>query len=302
MAEWDLDTELLALLPPWYREVLDYRQICNAEAGRFAALAESVKAVGNNFYFQTMNEAAVQEWEQIFAIVADPNTENLAFRRARLLNRMGIKPPFTRPFLYQKLDELIGPGQWTVEMDYADYTLYIECAADNQEWAIEIAYMLGRIKPAHIVYINRPYVADAIQLAEEVRLLRRRYNYRLGAWGLGSLPFSQEEFAGVIKMASTPSITAGLLAGVAGFVADDVAAVVLNGTIVITDLTKEQEANILTVSYAVTAAQTAAINSIALQDKEGNILTQATVYVPVTEQVMLKHNIAVNEGGEVNGQ
>lgn len=302
MAEWDLDTDLLALLPPWYREVVDFQHICNAEAGRFAALADNIKSVGNNFYFQTMNEAAVQKWEQIFEIVADPTIENLAFRRARLLNRMGIKPPFTMPFLYQKLDELIGPGQWTVEMDYADYTLYIECAADNQEWAIEIAYMLGRIKPAHIVYINRPYVAEVLQLAEEVQLMRRRYNYKLGAWGLGSLPFAQAEFAGVIKMASTPSVTADMLEEVAAFVADDVAAAVLNGTIVITDLTKEQTGNVLNVSYAVTKAETAAINSIALQDKEGKILTQATVYVPVTEQVVIKHSIAVSEGGDVNGQ
>ena len=162
MAEWDLDADLLALLPPWYREVLDYQQICGAEAGQFTALADRIRNVGDNFYFQTMNEAAVLKWEQIFDIVADPTIESLNFRRARLLNRMGIKPPFTMPFLYQKLDELIGPGQWTVEMDYANYTLYIECAADNQEWAIEIAYMLGRIKPAHIVYINRPYIADEL--------------------------------------------------------------------------------------------------------------------------------------------
>lgn len=301
MAEWDLDADLLALLQPWYREVLDYQQICGAEAGQFTALADRIRNVGDNFYFQTMNEAAVLKWEQIFDIVADPTTESLDFRRARLLNRMGIKPPFTMPFLYQKLDELIGPGQWMVEMDYASYTLYIECAADNQEWAIEIAYMLGRIKPAHIVYINRPYIADELQLAEEVQLMRRRYNYKLGAWGLGALPFSQEEFAGVIKMASTPSLTNDLLAGVAGFVADDVAAAVLNGTIVVTDLTKEQTGNVLTVSYSVTAAETSAVNSIALQDKEGKILTQATVYVPVTEQIMIKHNITVNEGGDVNG-
>ena len=52
MAEWDLDTDLLALLPPWYRDVLDYQQICCAEAGEFNALADRIRDVGDNFYLK----------------------------------------------------------------------------------------------------------------------------------------------------------------------------------------------------------------------------------------------------------
>ena len=36
----ELDTNLLSLLPPWYREVLDYQQICLTEQQQFEALAE----------------------------------------------------------------------------------------------------------------------------------------------------------------------------------------------------------------------------------------------------------------------
>ena len=36
----ELDTSLLSLLPPWYREVLDYQQICLTEQQQFEALAE----------------------------------------------------------------------------------------------------------------------------------------------------------------------------------------------------------------------------------------------------------------------
>ena len=301
MAEWDLDTDLLALLPPWYREVLDYQQICCAEAGQFNALADRIRDVGDNFYFQTMNEAAVAEWEQIFDIVANPLTENLEFRRNRLINRINLRVPFTMTFLYKKLDELIGPGQWTAEMDYANYTLYIESTAVNQEWAIEIAYTLGRIKPAHIVYINRPYVADRLQLTEEVDWSKGIYNYRLGAWGLGSLPFAQIQFGEVIKMASTPSLTNDLLADVAGFVAEDVAAALINGNIRIDSLTKAQNGNILTVSYPITPADTEVITSLDLLSADGQVLSQATVYVPVVENIMLKHNIKVEEGGKING-
>ena len=39
----ELDTSLLSLLPPWYREVLDYQQICLTEQQQFEALAEEMR-------------------------------------------------------------------------------------------------------------------------------------------------------------------------------------------------------------------------------------------------------------------
>ena len=124
----ELDTSLLSLLPPWYREVLDYQQICLTEQQQFEALAEEIVGVADNFFFQTMDERAVGMWEQVFRIVPNPQVESLAFRRTRVLNRISTRPPYTLGFLYQKLDELIGPGEWKVTVDYPNYTLYIESA------------------------------------------------------------------------------------------------------------------------------------------------------------------------------
>ena len=128
----DLNIDLLEQLPPWYREVLDYQEICRTEQQEFDALAQEITSVGDNFFFQTMNLSAVEMWENIFGIVPNPETEDLAFRRFRILNRVSSRPPYTMAFLSQKLDEIIGPGNWTVRMDYANYTLYIESSAENQ--------------------------------------------------------------------------------------------------------------------------------------------------------------------------
>lgn len=324
MPDWDLDADLLSLLPPWYAQVQDYQQLCLVEGGQFAALAGKIKNVDDNFYFQTMGESAIAEWEKIFDIIANPALENLEFRRNRLLNRFSLRPPFTMAFLYQKLDELIGAGQWNIEMDYANYTLYIESAAENQQYAIEVAYTLDKLKPAHIVYINRPFIANSLQLAEEISLGRRFYNYnlgswglgvlpfardesdagykyRLGAWGLGVLPFAEPQALEVIKMAGTPSLTMALLNDVADFIGDDVAAALINGSIRITELTKELNGNILTVSYQVESADTAAITSVVLLNSAGQTLSRANVFVPVVGKVVLKHSIKVNEGGQING-
>ena len=297
----ELDTGLLALLPPWYREVLDYQELCRTETAQFEALADEIIGVADNFFFQTMDEGAVSMWEQVFQIVPNPSTESLDFRRARVLNRITTRPPYTLGFLYQKLDELIGPGEWTVTVDYPNYTLYIESAAQNQNYATELAFTINRIKPAHIVWINSPFVRTGLLLSETISSAQRTYNYKLGSWELGLLPFATDGPEGVIKMPETPSIQQALLTGVANFVSGDVASARVNGTISIADLTKSVEGAELTVTYTVLPSQTTEITALELLDGEGNVLTSSTVYIPVTTNVVMKHIIPVAEGVASNG-
>lgn len=301
MTNLELDYDLLSLLPPWYVEVLDYQQICQTEEQRFSALANEITAVADNFFFQTMDAGSVTQWEQIFGITANPQTEALAFRQARLLNRISTRPPYTIWFLRQKLDELIGPNQWTVTMDYPNYTLYIESAASNQSYATEVAFTINKIKPAHIVYVNKPYVQTGILLSETISLSQRVYNYNLGGWGLGVLPFASENSMGVIKTADTPSIQPALLEGVANFTSGDIASAQINGSIAISEISKSVTGSTLTVTYTVPQGSAESITSMALLDASGNVLTQSEVYVPITGATVLTHTIPVSEGVTTNG-
>ena len=296
-----LDTDLLELLPPWYREVLDYQQICLAEGQVFDAIGTEMEAVAQNFFFQTMGLSAITQWEQIFKIVPNPSTESLEFRRARLLNRVSIRPPFTLGFLYQKLDELIGPDAWNVIVDYPNYTLYIQSSASNQVYADEVAYTIGQIKPAHIVYINNPYTNTGILLSETVSVTNPQWNYVLGNWVLGAQPFETDISTKVVKSATMPSIQQQLLSGVANFVSGDVASVLINGSVSISDLTKTVESGTLTITYSVTESQTQEITSYAILDSSGETLSTQQIYVPVQTSVVMTHKIPVAEGVTNNG-
>ena len=297
----ELDTELCKQLPPWYREVLDYQQMCQTETAQFEALAAEIVGVADNFFFQTMDLSGVEMWEKIFGIVPNPQTEDLDFRRYRVLNRITTKPPFTLGFLYQKLDELIGPGLWEVTVDYPNYTLYIESSAQNQNYANEVAFTINKIKPAHIVYVNTPFIQSGLLLSEQIERLIRTYNYKLGSWALGQLPFATDGENEVVKLPETPSIQEALLGDVADFVSGDVASARINGTISITALTKSVEGNILTITYTVASSQTTEITSVELLDADGNVLTSSQVYVPVGDSIVMKHTIPVNEGVVNNG-
>lgn len=295
------DTDLLSLLPEWYRQVLDYQQMCQTGQAQLEAAATAVQSIADNLFFQTMDESSIALWEQALGIVPDPGAETLAFRQARVISRLSTRPPFTLWFLYQKLDELIGPGQWTVNVDYGNYTLYVESAAQNQSYATEVAFTVGRIKPAHIVYVNTPLIDTGLLLSETIDLTQREWNYRLGAWGLGVLPFASETPQGVIKTANTPSVQAALLSGVANFVSGDVASARINGTVSITDLAKSVSGSTLTITYTVPQSSASEITLCELLDSSGNVLTSSAVYVPVSGSTVLKHTIPVAEGVVTSG-
>lgn len=284
-------------LPPWYREVLDYQQMCQTIGAQFALLAEEINRVADNFFLQTMDLETVQMWEGIFRIVANPATESLQFRRDRIINRISMRPPFTLRFLYQKLDELIGPGLWNVTVDYPNYALYIESNVDGQGYSQELIYTINHIKPAHITFINSPVAMSGVVLSERVSEISYTWNYVLnGQWLLGQEPFADEEEVQVIKLPQTPSIQSALLTGIADFVSGDVAAARLNGSIMVENINKSVQDSTLTITYQVTQAMTTEITQVELLAADGTVLTSMSAYVPVTETAVIKHVIPVQEG------
>lgn len=297
MNNLELDYLPCEQLPPWYREVLDYQQMCQTIGAQFALLAEEINRVADNFFLQTMDLETVQMWEGIFRIVANPATESLQFRRDRIINRISMRPPFTLRFLYSKLDELIGPGLWSVTVDYPNYALYIESNVDGQGYSQELIYTINHIKPAHITFINSPVAMSGIVLSERVSEISYTWNYVLdGQWLLGAEPFADEEEVQVIKLPQTPSIQSALLTGIADFVSGDVAAARLNGSIMVENINKSVSGSTLTITYQVTQAMTTEITQVELLAADGTVLTSMAAYVPVTETAVIKHVIPVQEG------
>lgn len=296
-----LDTNLLEQLPDWYAQILDYQELCLAEQPSFDAVADEIIAVADNFFFQTMDVDAVSQWERIFDIAADPTTETLEFRRVRVLNRISTKPPYTLAFLYQKLDELIGPGQWTVNVDYPNYTLYIESSAQNQSYATEVAFTINRIKPAHIVYVNTPLIQKEVLANETIELTQQTYNYNLGGWGLGLLPFADETSLGVIKTPQTKSIQQAMLDDITSYLSQNIGSIRLNGTVTISDISKTPTGSQLEISCSVSSSQAEAVTSAELLKTDGTVWDSASVYVPVNQGTVLKYIINVLEGVNVSG-
>lgn len=105
-------------------------------------------------------ENGISKYEKIFNITPDVYLEDIEFRRARIMNRLVSKIPFTERFLQSQLDKIIGVGNWEYDIDYNNYTLDINCTTPGKAWLKELNDLLTRIIPCNIVWTVNIFAAS----------------------------------------------------------------------------------------------------------------------------------------------
>lgn len=284
-------------VPQIYKGFTEMEDLIAVEDNILDAAENEKKNLEDNQYVLTANEYGIEQYEDMLDIIPNPAVETLQFRRDRIINRLSMTPPFTFRLLKKKLDEIIGVGKWKAYIDFSTYTLYVESSANNQIWFEEILITMTNLKPANIVFINHPLITQGLVMSEEISYGTMQYNYVLGvSWVLGALPFLSYIDKGAIKLSNVSSLKDDLFQDVATFTASDIATVLLNDSLSISNfVTKQASANIVDIEYSVLASQIQTITNIKLKNSSGDVLSEAVVYVPLLEDVLMKHTITVKE-------
>lgn len=316
------DRTLDSFVPHIYKDVTEMDAIIDTEQENLSvAQMEASQAFANTFVL-TANYEGIEMFELMLDIIANPDTETLEFRRQRILNRITLAPPFTFRFLKKRLDDIIGKDAWNAHVDFDNYTLYIESSAINQNWYQELEFTINQIKPCNLIFTNVPLTALLIAMSEEISYRTIQWNYRLGfwrigadkfatisgsqvlewyyklgSWALGEKPFALTEGGAIIKMADKASITEKLLHDTAGFVLSDIKSVLINDSVKITNFRVQSAiGSLVTLEYEVTPAQVEEVTNIKLLDEDDNVLSNSSVWVPVTQTILGKHTIRIKEG------
>ena len=285
-------------VPSIYKDVTEMEVIVGVNDELLDNEEEILDDLENSQFIVNAPEHAVSEYEKLLNIYP-LNTDSIEFRRIRIMNRLSMTPPFSLPYLREKLNTIIGVGKYNCYIDYDNYTLYVESSATNQSYVNETYVTINKLKPANIVFINKPLIVYNNNVSEQIELTKNIYNYRLGTkWVLGRNTFVTKESGGVLKLATSPSIQDKFLNDIATFSAEDINNVLLNDTVVISSFdTKTAVDNVATIEYTIPVdLGLTEITDIKLRDAENNILTSSTVYVPIVDEVIVKHNIFVKEG------
>lgn len=276
-------------------------------------------------FVQFASLRAIGYYENIFNIVANPETESLEFRRERVLSRMKmLTPPYTYYYLRIVLDGFFGKGRYTLDINNNEYTITLESAVEDSLWYHEIQVSITAIKPCNMIFINNPRVSKVLNINEIIYAQRLIWNYKLdGTWNLGARPFysvdggtvynyildgtwklGQEPFTRqqgeIVKMADVKSLEQPLFDYTLENYKSKFYKAKLNDSIeiVIPDSEKNVTLDTLRLGYSVTRAQTEYVTNIKLLDVDNNVLENANVYIPIPDTVKLLHTLKLQE--EVN--
>lgn len=283
-------------IPNLYKDVLEMDAIAQADDIILNIFGQEITEAWNNEYVLTSDVTGVKKFEKILNIIPNPITDSLDFRKERVINRLSTNPPFTMVYLRQKLNSILGENTWNAYVDYSTRTLYLESSAKNQAWYQEVLVTINTIKPANLVFINRPLVSHNFNISESISYQELHYNYILGSWELGKEPFADFLGGGEIKVPSTPSVQEPLVELLLNTTKDTIHDVLINDEVVITEFTEKTiEDNVLNIGYEVTTEMAQTLTKVAFRDSDENVLLASNVYIPMAEDVSMKHKIVLRE-------
>lgn len=293
-------TRIGRYFPRYYEGILETDELIKVENDIWNNLYLLLNKAKNNQFIAYADEDGIYAYEQLFQIVADPETETLEERRFRLLNRIQTLSYYTMIYLRQKLNSLFGENNYEVEMDYLNYTLYVKSNASNSFIYKESIATINKIKPANIVFINVPFIPTTIEVGEEIYQQKWWWNYILGGkWRVGQKPFISVQDLSKLKSEEVQSLTPLMLNKLKTFTGEEIKAVLINDTYKITTFVQKIiTGGYLRIQYNVENwKQIQLITNIKFLDEDDLILSNDPVYIPISSDTMIEHRINIREVG-----
>lgn len=293
-------TRIGRYFPRYYEGILETDELIKVENDIWNNLYLLLNKAKNNQFIAYADEDGIYAYEQLFQIVADPETETLEERRFRLLNRIQTLSYYTMIYLRQKLNSLFGENNYEVEMDYLNYTLYVKSNAYNSFIYKESIATINKIKPANIVFINVPFIPTTIEVGEEIYQQKWWWNYILGGkWRVGQKPFISVQYLSKLKSEEVQSLTPLMLNKLKTFTGEETQAVLINDTYKITNFVQKIiTGGYLRIQYNIENwEEIKLITNIKFLDGEDLILSNNPVYIPIASDTMIEHRINIREVG-----
>lgn len=260
----------------------------------------------NNTYEQALMDQFVQfaslkvlpYYENIFNIIANPETESIQFRRERILSRMKmLTPPYTYYYLRKILDGFFGKDKYKLTINNDEFTIMLESAVKDSLWYHEIQVSITAVKPCNMIFKNVPRISNTLLTNETVTSKSSVRNYRLnGTWSLGSRPFVSIGDEETRKMANVKSVKQYFIDTNLEYWRSLFTKSVINNQITVTNLNISISDSQLIIQYGVNRETVNTITNIKLVNGEDNILFESNVFIPIDDYAIIKHIIKLEEG------
>lgn len=109
--------------------------------------------IDNSFkdtFIKTATENGVSNYESLLGIIPNKSKEDLQFRRERVINRLTTSIPYTERFFTNRLNEILGKGNWSYKMEYNNYKITIKTLVPGKNWYSELLHFFDTIIPCNM--------------------------------------------------------------------------------------------------------------------------------------------------------
>lgn len=178
-------------LPPYYRNIREFREMSNTVTASWDQLDEALFDVENDQFILTSSETAVAMREKDFGIRADLKNETLKFRKLRLLARMQDKAPYVLEHLIKVLTNLLGENKHQILLDIDHFEMEVVIDVEQTIYYKEVINIIERIVP-----LNIDLMATILAIKDSLVLIAGTY-----AWN-----FNNNRICGRFKTASKSAI------------------------------------------------------------------------------------------------
>ena len=168
-------TKLIEYMPPFLKDVREFNKIFDAEDIELEQLDYNRKKMLTEVIVKMADSYGLDRYEKIYNI--NNTSNNVEVRRINILNKINDILPFTLKWLYNKLEEALGKGNFHIDIDYNNYSIKITILGLSMEIADIYRENLRQQLPANMVIvfelqINNDTVIGSTTIQKEYNTLK----------------------------------------------------------------------------------------------------------------------------------
>jgi len=154
--------KLLSYLPWLYHKNEEMLALTGAEQPEVDALWDAIMRVRLNQYITTADVFRIRQWERLLRIRPDTSVQSLQQRKEIILLRLQTRPPFTKVWLRQFVEELFGPENVSIQQNFGAHTLFIYAIYNDVVVLNELRILLRHIIPVVLGFGLRQIVPQVV--------------------------------------------------------------------------------------------------------------------------------------------
>ena len=160
-----------------YESNIEMTSLISAEQPEFEEnLKKDIDISFRNIFPKTANLKGIEAWEKLLKIELDSNSDNLEYRRNRVITKLSTTAPLSYRWLEENLKNLLGKNNFYINSAYNESVLNINVSDLFNDTAQTLFKLYRPLIPANLeLFINlfeeetaNLYIGIVVQIADKM--------------------------------------------------------------------------------------------------------------------------------------